>query len=73
MTQFKNIADWQDQELLQKIIETGIPYAEATTSVVGGVKQAAAVSDAVDVQDIVTQFNALLSSLVAAGIMENNT
>lgn len=43
----------------------------ATTSVVGGVKQAAtqANSSATDVAGLVTDFNALLAKLKAAGIM----
>lgn len=69
MTQFINRAAWLDAELLKKISDDGIPYAEATDSVVGGVLKAAAVDKATDGTDVITQFNALIDALVASGAL----
>lgn len=45
----------------------GDPVPAATTSVVGGVKKGVAVANATDEASAVTQLNALLASLRAAG------
>lgn len=44
-------------------------YTAATSSVLGLVKQGAAVEDATSAEDIVAQFNALLASLRTAGVI----
>lgn len=44
-------------------------YTAATSSVLGLVKQGAAVEDATSTEDIVAQFNALLASLRTAGVI----
>lgn len=44
-------------------------YTAATSSVLGLVKQGAAVKDATSAEDIVAQFNALLASLRTAGVI----
>lgn len=40
---------------------------------VGGVLQAAGVTDATNADDIITQFNALLASLRTSGVLQDNT
>lgn len=44
-------------------------YTAATSSALGLVKQGAAVEDATNTEDIITQFNALLASLRTAGVI----
>lgn len=44
---------------------TSVPVA--TSAAVGGVKEGAAVTDATDATDVITQLNALLASLRTAG------
>lgn len=41
----------------------------ATATVLGGVKEGAAVAPATDATDVITQLNALLTSLEAAGVI----
>ena len=45
----------------------------ATDAKVGGVLQAAGVTDATNAEDIITQFNALLASLRTSGVLQDNT
>lgn len=67
------IAAGADQAAARTAIGAGTPYTlpAATASVTGGVKQAAtqANSVATDAAGLVTDFNALLAKLKAAGIM----
>jgi hypothetical protein len=62
-----------DQSAIKTIINAGSPYTlpAATTSVIGGVKEAATQSNSVasDVATLVTDFNALLAKLKSAGLM----
>ena len=52
---------------------TAITLPVATDAKVGGVLQAAGVTDATDADDIITQFNALLASLRTSGVLQDNT
>lgn len=52
---------------------TSISVPIATDAKVGGVLQAAGVTDATNSDDIITQFNALLASLRTSGILQDNT
>ena len=52
---------------------TPISVPVATDAKVGGVLQAAGVTDATNADDIVTQFNALLASLRTSGVLQDNT
>lgn len=52
---------------------TPISVPIATDTKVGGVLQAAGVTDATNSDDIITQFNALLASLRTSGILQDNT
>ena len=52
---------------------TPISVPIATDTKVGGVLQAAGVTDATGADDIVTQFNALLASLRTSGVLQDNT
>lgn len=52
---------------------TSISVPIATDSKVGGVLQAAGVTDATNADDIITQFNALLASLRTSGVLQDNT
>ena len=52
---------------------TPISVPIATDAKVGGVLQAAGVTDATNSDDIITQFNALLASLRTSGILQDNT
>ena len=52
---------------------TPISVPIATDAKVGGVLQAAGVTDATNADDIITQFNALLASLRTSGILQDNT
>ena len=52
---------------------TSISVPIATDAKVGGVLQAAGVTDATNADDIITQFNALLASLRTSGVLQDNT
>lgn len=52
---------------------TPISVPIATDTKVGGVLQAAGVTDATNADDIITQFNALLASLRTSGVLQDNT
>ena len=52
---------------------TPISVPIATDAKVGGVLQAAGVTDATNADDIITQFNALLASLRTSGVLQDNT
>ena len=52
---------------------TSISVPVATDTKVGGVLQAAGVTDATNADDIITQFNALLASLRTSGVLQDNT
>ena len=52
---------------------TSISVPIATDTKVGGVLQAAGVTDATNADDIITQFNALLASLRTSGVLQDNT
>ena len=52
---------------------TSISIPIATDTKVGGVLQAAGVTDATNADDIITQFNALLTSLRTSGVLQDNT
>ena len=52
---------------------TSISVPAATDTKVGGVLQAAGVTDATNADDIITQFNALLASLRTSGVLQDNT
>ena len=52
---------------------TSISVPVATDTKVGGVLQAAGVTDATSADDIITQFNALLASLRTSGVLQDNT
>lgn len=52
---------------------TPISVPVATDTKVGGVLQAAGVTDATNADDIITQFNALLASLRTSGVLQDNT
>ena len=52
---------------------TSISVPIATDTKVGGVLQAAGVTDATSADDIITQFNALLASLRTSGVLQDNT
>lgn len=52
---------------------TPISVPIATDAKVGGVLQAAGVTDATNAEDIITQFNALLASLRTSGVLQDNT
>ena len=52
---------------------TSISVPIATDAKVGGVLQAAGVTDATSADDIITQFNALLASLRTSGVLQDNT
>ena len=52
---------------------TPISVPVATDVKVGGVLQAAGVTDATNADDIITQFNALLASLRTSGVLQDNT
>ena len=51
---------------------TSISVPIATDTKVGGVLQAAGVTDATNADDIITQFNALLASLRTSGVLQDN-
>lgn len=52
---------------------TPVSVPIATDAKIGGVLQAAGVTDATNSDDIITQFNALLASLRTSGILQDNT
>ena len=52
---------------------TPVSVPIATDAKVGGVLQAAGVTDATSADDIITQFNALLASLRTSGVLQDNT